>query len=166
MSSILIAGIGNIFEGDDAFGVEVVQRLRGRSLPPGVTAVDFGIRGIDLVYALMDRHDAVVLVDAAQRGAAPGTVSVIEVEPERAPAGGATLSPHGLDPVAALALVRAMGSEAPPLFLVACEPQTLGGEDGLMGLSPPVAAAIDPAVSAVERLVHRLHNDVQNRSVQ
>lgn len=166
MSGILIAGIGNIFEGDDAFGVEVVQRLRNLSLPPGVTAVDFGIRGIDLVYALMDRHDAVVLVDAAQRGAAPGTVSVIEIEPSPQPAMPAAVSPHGLDPASALALVRAMGSEAPPLFLVACEPQTLGGEDGLMGLSPPVAAAIDPAVTAVERLVRRLHNDVQNRSVQ
>ena len=82
MNSILVAGIGNIFNGDDAFGVEVVQRLRARpqGVPDGVRAVDFGIRGIDLVYALLDGHDAVVLVDAAPRGQPAGTVSVIEVD--------------------------------------------------------------------------------------
>ena len=154
MSGILIAGIGNIFEGDDAFGVEVIRRLHDRALPDGVRAVDFGIRGIDLAYALLDGPDAVVLVDAAPLGAAPGTVSVVEVGagPDAAPA----VSPHALDPASVLALVRAIGGAPPPIYLVACEPQELGGEDGVMGLSPPVAAAIEPAIGAVERLVNRL----------
>ncbi|MDQ3686285.1 MAG: hydrogenase maturation protease, partial [Acidobacteriota bacterium] len=54
---ILIAGIGNIFLGDDAFGCEVAQRLSGRTLPDEVRVVDFGIRGLDLAYALMDGYD-------------------------------------------------------------------------------------------------------------
>jgi hydrogenase maturation protease len=156
MSGILVAGIGNIFQGDDAFGVEVVRRLRDRALPACVTAVDFGIRGIDLAYALLDGHDAVVLVDTAARGAAPGTVSVIEVaSSDEAPA---TVAPHSLDPAAALAMARALGSPIPPVFVVACEPQELGGEEGVMGLSAPVAAAIEPAVDAVQALVRRLHD--------
>ncbi len=168
MSSILIAGIGNIFQGDDAFGVEVVQRLGGQALPPGVFAVDFGIRGIDLVYALMDDHDAVVLVDAAQRGATPGTVSVIEVDSKAELPTGVVplLSPHSLDPAAALAMVRSMGGDVPPVFLVACEPQTFGGDDGIIGLSASVAAAVEPAIRTVQALVRRLHDEMQTgRSV-
>lgn len=147
--------------------MEVVQRLSRATLPPGVTAVDYGIRGIDFFYALLNGHDAVVLVDAAPRGAPPGTVSVIEVTEapgttsETAPA----LSPHALDPAAVLALVRAVGSEAPPVYVVACEPQTLGGEDGAMGLSPAVAAAIEPAMIAVTALVRRLQCETQERSL-
>ena len=82
MSGILVAGIGNIFRGDDGFGVEVVLRLARRSLPAEVSVVDFGIRGIDLTYALMDGYDAVVMVDTMRRGEAPGTVSVIEPRPK------------------------------------------------------------------------------------
>jgi hydrogenase maturation protease len=168
MSGILVAGIGNIFQGDDAFGVEVVQRLRRRALPPGVAVVDFGIRGIDLVYALLDGHEAVILVDAAARDELPGTVSVIAVEPaaEPAPDGTSDFSPHGLDPASVLALVRALGGDAPPVFLVACEPQTLGGEEGVMGLSPPVAAAIEPAIGAIAALVQRLRTETMEGSVQ
>lgn len=83
MSGILIAGVGNGFQGDDAFGVEVVRRLSAQTLPPGVAAVDFGIRGIDLLYALMDEHDAVVLVDAAARGAAAPRRAVRPRAPSR-----------------------------------------------------------------------------------
>jgi hydrogenase maturation protease len=120
---ILVAGIGNIFEGDDAFGVEVVQRLCRRPLPDGVTVRDFGIRGLDLAYALMEGPDAVVLVDAAPHGAAPGTVSVLEVEAVDAP--GPALG-HSLDPTSALGLIRSMGGQLPRAFMVACEPLTLG----------------------------------------
>ena len=75
---ILIAGIGNIFLGDDAFGVEVARRLVRRRLPDGVRVVDFGIRGLDLTYALLDGYEAVILVDAAPRGGPPGTLYVLE----------------------------------------------------------------------------------------
>ncbi len=147
------------------FGVEVAQRLLRGSLPDAVKVVDFGIRARDLAYALLDGYDAVVLVDAAARGAAPGTVSVIEVEPTQdVAAEGTTLSPHALDPVAALDLVRALGKTIPPVFLVACEPLTFGDDDGFMGLSAPVAAAVGPALAAVEAMVRRLR--YIGRSVQ
>ncbi len=89
MTSILVACVGNIFNGDDGFGVEVARRLSQAKLPNGVRVIDFGIRGIDLTYALMDGYDAIILVDAAQRGEAPGVVSI--VEPERVESGGSFL---------------------------------------------------------------------------
>lgn len=159
MSRILVAGIGNLFKGDDAFGVEVVQRLARRALPEGVRVVDFGIRGLDLTYALLDGYDAAVLVDTAQRGEPPGTVYVIE--PERPAPGNPApediaLSPHDLDPAKVLRLVAALGGGCQRIAVVACEPLTFGDEDGAMGLSAPVAAAVEGAVGAVERLVHEL----------
>ncbi len=156
MSGILIAGVGNIFNGDDAFGVEVAQRLLRATVPDGVKVIDFGIRARDLAYAVLDGYDAVVLVDTAARGETPGTVSVIEVDRTTGAPEGTTFSPHALHPAAALDLVRALGSESPPVFLVACEPLTFGDEEGAMGLSEPVAAAIEPALAAVRDVVKRL----------
>ena len=155
MSGILVAGIGNVFKGDDGFGVEVVARLARRGVPPGVTVVDFGIRGIDLTYALMDGYGAAVMIDTMQHGEAPGTVSVIEPEPI-GDAADAAFSPHELDPAKVLRLARMLGGDCPRLLVVACEPLTFGGEDGAMGLSAPVAAAVAPAVEAVERLIGSL----------
>ena len=77
---ILVAGIGNIFLADDGFGCEVVRWLAERELPDNVEVRDFGIRGMDLAYALMDPYEAVVLVDAVSRGEDPGTVYLIEAE--------------------------------------------------------------------------------------
>lgn len=158
MTAILVAGIGNIFNGDDAFGVEVAQRLAKRPLPDGVKVVDFGIRGLDLTYALLDGYEAAVLIDAAERGEPPGTVSVIEPElPEGDPAPtDFQLSPHDLDPANVLRLAAALGGACRRMLLVACEPLTFGGEEGVMGLSPPVAASLDTAVAAVEQLVSEL----------
>lgn len=159
---ILVAGIGNIFLGDDAFGVEVVQRLGCRAWPVNVSVVDFGIRGLDLTYALLDGYDAVVLVDAAPRGQSPGTLSVIEPELADCAAGGSgevTLDAHAMNPVKVLQLVRAMGGEVRRLLLVACEPQPLAvgdDEEMSMGLSPRVGAAVDQAVLLIESLVARL----------
>jgi len=154
--TILVAGVGNIFNGDDAFGVEVAQRLLGRPQPVGVKVVDFGIRGIDLTYALMDGCDAVILVDAAQRGHLPGTVSVVEPDLSAArelQPGDIVISGHDLDPAKVLQVVAALGGRCGRVVLVACEPLDCGDEDGAMGLSPPVAAAIDPAVATVENLI-------------
>lgn len=158
MSGILVAGIGNVFMGDDGFGVEVVARLRQRGVPEGAKVVDFGIRGIDLTYALMDGYDAAIMVNAMQHGQQPGTVSVIEPERDEATED-ESFSPHDLDPAKVLRLARLLGAECPRLLLLACEPLTFGGEDGLMGLSPPVAAAIDPAIAAIETLVRGLLED-------
>jgi hydrogenase maturation protease len=150
---ILVAGIGNIFLGDDAFGVEVVRELSQRQIPPGVRVVDFGIRGLDLAYALMDGYDRVILVDAVPRGATPGTVYVIE--PDVGNGEQTQLAEtHGMDPVKVLRLVQSMGGRLPPLKLVGCEPATFGtDEDPALGLSDPVQAAVPEAVGVIENLI-------------
>ncbi len=156
MNKILIAGVGNIFMGDDGFGCEVARRLAERPLPEGIRLVDFGIRGIDLTYALMDDYDGAIMIDTAERGEAPGTVTVVIPEVavvESANPEDLMLEPHSLDPAKVLRFVEAMGGGTKKLVLVACEPQTFGGDDGAMGLSPAIAGAVDEAVATVERLI-------------
>jgi hydrogenase maturation protease len=158
---VLIAGIGNIFLGDDGFGVEVVRRLADRPLPEGVEVKDFGIRGMDLAYALQDDYGLVVFVDAAPRGGEPGTLYLIE--PEIEDDGEATLDTHGMDPVKVIKLSRALGARPTRTLVVGCEPQVvLGGEDYdemLMELSEPVRAAVEEAVKLLESLVERPGGD-------
>jgi hydrogenase maturation protease len=152
---VLIAGIGNIFLGDDGFGVEVVKWLSGHKLPEGVEVVDFGIRGMDLVYALQDDYDLVVFVDATPRGGEPGTVYLIE--PEIEDDGEMSLDTHGMDPVRVIRLSRALGAPATRTLVVGCEPEVVSGgedyDDMLMELSEPVSAAVEQAVKLVESLV-------------
>jgi len=152
---VLVAGIGNIFLGDDGFGVEVARRLAGRELPEGVEVKDFGIRGLDLAYALQDGYELVVFVDATPRGEKPGTVYLIEPEIEED--GEVSLDTHGMDPVKVIKLARALGAEPARTLVVGCEPQVVvSGEDYddmLMGLSEPVRAAVEEAVKLVESLV-------------
>jgi hydrogenase maturation protease len=150
---ILVAGVGNIFLGDDAFGVEVVQRLARRPQPEGVRIIDFGIRGLDLAYTLLDRYDAVILVDAAPRGERPGTLYLLE--PEAMPAeGGAPIEAHNMDPVRVLRLAASMGGPPQRLLVVGCEPEFLGNEEDIaVALSAPVQAAVEEAVLMVEALV-------------
>lgn len=159
---ILVAGIGNIFLGDDAFGVEVVRRLARQPLPAGVRLVDFGIRGLDLTYALLDDAcDAAILIDAVPRGGAPGTLYVLE--PERsgdasAPAGTAMLyDSHDLHPSNVLRLVEWMGKKPPQILIVGCEPRPLDPDrletEVLDRLSDPVLAAVDGAVELVRALI-------------
>jgi hydrogenase maturation protease len=155
---ILVAGIGNVFLGDDGFGVAVADRLWRRALPAGVEVVDFGIRGMDLAFAMQDGYDAVVLLDATPRGQSPGTLYVIEVDPGD---GGVdvAIDAHGLDPVKVLGLVRTLGGTPPPTYVVGCEPQTrisADEEDVVAQLSDQVLAAIDPAVKLVESLLVEL----------
>ena len=152
--SMLVAGIGNIFLGDDGFGVEVVRRLAARSLPDGVQVVDFGIRGFDLAHALMDSPSTAVLVDATPRGGQPGTLYLLEAAVEPRDAG---VEPHGMDPAAVLRLVEALGGRPPRVLVVGCEPATVDlDEDGQIGLSPAVEAAVDEAVHMIESLVIEL----------
>jgi hydrogenase maturation protease len=151
--SILVAGIGNVFLGDDAFGVEVVKRLDDRSLPNHVRVVDFGIRGMDLAYALMDGYDLAILVDATPRGGAPGTTYVMELDADSPESEFASPDAHGMDPVRVLQLVRAMGGGGKRIVLVGCEPASLGDEEeGRIGLSPMVERAIDEAIVAIQEL--------------
>ena len=156
---ILIAGIGNIFLGDDAFGSEVARRLAVRELPEEVRVVDFGIRGFDLTYALLDGYEVTIFVDATPRGEAPGTLYTIEPnlsELDDLDAESMMVEPHGMNPLKVLGMVKSMGGEFKRIFLVGCEPAPLCSEDGHMGLSEPVAAAVDEAVKVVESLVREI----------
>jgi hydrogenase maturation protease len=181
VTRVLIAGIGNIFLGDDAFGVEVVRALADSSWPDEVEVKDFGIRGYDLACALGDGYDAVILVDATPRGQAPGTVYLIEPDlptqnlvgtdstPSHSTASRLTASQravnsgedvldgHSLDPVRALQMAQALGGVAPRgLYLVGCEPGELGPAEGGISLSEPVQAAVPQAIELIENLVRQL----------
>jgi hydrogenase maturation protease len=161
---ILLAGVGNIFLGDDAFGVEVARRLAGRPQPEGVCTADFGIRGLDLAYTLLEDFAAVVIIDAMPRGHTPGTLYVLE--PELDSTGASFSSPalagHNLDPVRVLNLVEALGGRLPKVFVVGCEPSPADeSADFATEMSPAVRDAIDEAVPLVESLVQRI---LQERS--
>jgi hydrogenase maturation protease len=157
MKRILIAGIGNIFLGDDAFGVEVVHQLAQRQLPPEVRVVDFGIRSYDLVYALADGYDAVILVDATSRGEPPGTLFLIEPEQEQmAKLQNEDIDAHRLSATAALRLAEAFGGRPKNLYVVGCEPGELGSDDRLVGLSDSVQASLPAALEMIGSLVTKL----------
>ena len=163
---VLVAGVGNIFLGDDGFGVEVVRRLTEREIPEGVEVKDFGIRGMDLAYALQEDYEVVVFVDAVPRGEEPGTVYLIEPEIEEI--GEISLDTHGMDPVKVIKLSRALGAEPARTLVVGCEPQVvLSGEDYddmSMELSEPVHAAVGDAVKLVESLVEEIGGEGKVRS--
>jgi hydrogenase maturation protease len=144
---VLVAGIGNIFLGDDGFGPEVVRRLP-RHPDTAVRVVDYGIRGMHLAYDLLDPWDALVLIDAVPNRGAPGEIVVFRTEPDGS--GAAQLDAHAMNPEAVFASVRALGGTVPPTVVVGCEVESV--DEGI-GLSGPVAAAVDGAVAAVDRVV-------------
>jgi hydrogenase maturation protease len=167
----LIACLGNIFLSDDGFGVEVARRLAGQELPEGVRVTDYGIRGMHLAYDLAEGFDTTILVDATKRGDEPGTVYVIEPQtPRRSAADHGTddgaggdgaggesplevmslFNAHGMQPDVVLDMAGTLGADAGRVLVVGCEPANL--EEGI-GLSPPVAAAVEEAVRVVTRLV-------------
>ncbi len=154
--SILVACIGNIFQGDDAFGCEVAKVLAGRLGSQEVRLVDFGIRGLDLTYALLDAPDLTILVDTVARGGVPGTLYTIEPDSENlGDLAGQAADPHSMDPVQVLRTVRALGGKLGRILLVGCEPGDLGDENGLMGLTQAVRDAVEQAATVVESLVER-----------
>jgi hydrogenase maturation protease len=146
---ILIAGIGNIFLGDDGFGSEAARRLAAADLPEGVKVVDYGIRGMHLAYDLLDGYDALVIIDALPRqGAEPGDVVVMEIGPDDL--GDGEFDAHGMEPTAVLGSLGTLGGSLPLTYVVGCQP---GDLDENIGLTPPVAAAVDVAVIAVRELL-------------
>jgi hydrogenase maturation protease len=155
--SVLVAGVGNVFLGDDGFGVALADRLSRSELPPNVEVVDFGIRGMDLAYALHGGYEAVVLLDATPRGERPGTLYVIEPEPDD---DAVAVDTHGMDPVKVLALASRLGDgRLPRVLVVGCEPQTSVEVDDdvvVTELSEPVRAALDEATRLTEALVKEL----------
>jgi len=152
---ILIAGVGNLFHGDDAFGSEVARRLIEIPMPREVRVIDFGIRGHDLAFALQDDYAAVILVDVIQRGSRPGDLVLIEPD-VRADATDDIMDTHAMHPLRVLRMLHANGVKLPRLFLLGCEPETFGPEEGWMGLSNPVAAAVPEAVALVHSLLQRI----------
>ena len=155
---ILVAGIGNIFFGDDAFGSEVARELMRRPLPEGVKVDDFGIRSHDLAYALMDGCDA-ILIDAVPRGGAPGTLYLIEPDMESLGGEGEIPDGHSMSPVRVFRLVQSLGGRMGRIYLVGCEPSVLESEDGAMGLSESVQAAVPRAIEMIETLLDELLHD-------
>ncbi|WP_199431949.1 hydrogenase maturation protease [Qaidamihabitans albus] len=142
---VLVAGIGNIFLGDDGFGAEVARRVSTMDPPPGVVAADYGIRGMHLAYEMLDsRYDTTIMVDTVSRGGAPGTLYVIEADPDSC--AGAEVDAHGMTPAAVLALLRQLGGDPGRVLVLGCEAECL--DEGI-GLSPPVAAAVDEAAARV-----------------
>ncbi|HEY7047572.1 MAG TPA: hydrogenase maturation protease [Jatrophihabitantaceae bacterium] len=149
----LIAGLGNVFHGDDGFGVEVAARLLTADRPAwtdDVTVRDFGIRGVHLAYELLEGYDLVVIADAVSRGGTPGTLYVIEhqARPDDAPA--TMLDAHDMAPDEVLALVPALGGTLGRVVVVGCEP---GEVAPTMGLSEAVARSVERAARLVVDIV-------------
>ncbi len=160
-ASVLVAGIGNIFLGDDAFGVETAQRFERAGAPQGARVVDFGIRGYDLAYALTSGYDAAILVDAAPRGGEPGTLYLIE--PDLADLDGAenqaalpVADAHAMDPLSVIRMARNIGELPARILVLGCEPADLGGDEGRLGLSAAVEGAVDLAVERLRSLLEEI----------
>lgn len=156
-SEILVAGIGNIFLGDDGFGPEVMRCVPGRVTNPRVRLVDYGIRGMHLAYDLLDGCDALVLVDALPDRGAPGTLHVFEADHESLTTG-VGLDAHAMDPAAVFASLAALGGTPPYTVVIGCEVADI---DERMGLSDDVAAAVPAAVTAIEDVLERLLSDAK-----
>ncbi|HEX3370552.1 MAG TPA: hydrogenase maturation protease [Candidatus Cybelea sp.] len=143
---ILVAGIGNIFFGDDGFGPEVARALATDRFP-GVRIEDYGIRGLHLAFELASGYDRAFLIDAVPRGGVPGTLYVLE---PTSPAPGAVPDAHRMDLENVFAFLRVVGAEAPPITLIGCEPSEI--DEGI-GLSQPVRDMVVPAADLVRRLL-------------
>ena len=157
---ILVAGVGNAWLQDDAFGGECARRLEQRGVPSGVTVMDFGTGGLDLAYEIMRGYDALVIIDASRRGGEPGTLYVIEPSMEEIASSiedGEAINPHGMDPATVLRFVRAVGGWSGKVVIVACEPGDV--EDLGLGLSPALEAAIDQAIALIDETIAELRTD-------
>jgi hydrogenase maturation protease len=164
---ILVAGIGNIFMGDDAFGSEVARRLMNERWPPEVRVTDFGIRSYDLAYALMEGYDVTILVDATSREQAPGTVYLIEPDLSRLDRLDETMADgHNMSPAKVFQMLQSVGSPAGRLYLVGCEPAILEDEDGQIGLSEVVEASIPRAIELIKSLVNDLLSESHTMKVE
>jgi hydrogenase maturation protease len=156
-NKILVAGIGNIFLGDDAFGSEVARRLMDESLPAEVQVKDFGIRSYDLAYAMMDGYEITILIDITLREEAPGTVYLIEPDLNHlGPFDEKAVDAHSMNPVRALQMLQSLGGAPGKLFLIGCQPAILEVEDGQIELSEPVKKAVPKAIELLKSLINDL----------
>jgi hydrogenase maturation protease len=148
---VLVAGVGNVFLGDDGFGVEVARRMAAEDLPDGVRVADFGIRGVHLAYELLEGYQTAILVDAVARGGEPGTIYVIEPAAERADER-TLLDAHGMEPDAALSMLQVLGGSDVKVLVVGCEPAEV---EERIGLSARVAGVVPEAMAVVRELVEK-----------
>ena len=159
VKQILVAGVGNAWLQDDAFGSEVARRLEGQELPDGVTVMDFGTSGLDLAYELVRGYSALVLVDASRQGGEPGTLYVMEADRadfEGEVKDGENIDPHDMNPATVLRFVSVLGGWPGKVVVIACEP---GEAEGGYGLTPAVEAAIETAATLVRETVAELQTD-------
>ena len=148
---VLVAGIGNIFFGDDGFGSEVARALLADGgLPDSVRVVDYGIRGMHLAYDVLDGYDTLIIVDALPGGGAAGELTVLGVGPDDL--GSGEFDAHGMNPVAVLASISLLGGTLPRTIVVGCRPLTV--EEGI-GLSAPARRAMAAALSTIHGLVQQ-----------
>jgi hydrogenase maturation protease len=167
VKKILIAGIGNIFHGDDAFGCEVIRQLEAVAFSKEVTVRDFGIRSYDLAYALTEDYDAIILVDAASRGQPPGTLYLIEPDPHAwSDLPGPAPDAHSMNSVSVIQMAQSLGGVKGKLFLVGCEPAALPGDEGEIGLSESVQRTIPEAITMLASLVGDLLAPKAKENVQ
>jgi hydrogenase maturation protease len=151
---ILIAGMGNIFQGDDGFGSEVICELSHVEFPGEVTVRDFGIRSYDLAYALAEDYDVKIMVAAVRQKSAPGTVCLMEPDLADLDAmASAEANPHAMNPIIALQMARSIGALEGKFYVVGCEPAVVEDDNGEIALSPPVREAVSEAVKVVCMLV-------------
>ena len=157
---VLVACIGNIFLGDDGFGCEVARELKKMNVGPSIKVIDYGIRGLDLAYSLLEPYRAVIFVDAIARSGQPGTVYILQcAEPSLDQPRRAVFDPHSMEPVNLLAMARSLGEVTSEIFIVGCEPTDFGDEQvGRMGLSHDVAVAVPEAARAVLELIARIRS--------
>jgi hydrogenase maturation protease len=157
---ILVAGVGNAWLQDDAFGGECARRLEARGVPPGVTVMDFGTGGLDLAYELMRGYDALVVLDASRQGGEPGTLYVLEPDMEELSGpieDGDTINPHSMDPQTVLRFVGAIGGFSGKVVVIGCEPGEV--DDVGLGLTPPVEEAVERALKLVRDTLEELRTD-------
>lgn len=149
---VLVAGIGNIFLGDDGFGPETLRAVTAEPLPDGVRAVDYGIRGMHLAYDLLDGWDGLILVDAVPDRGVPGAVRAFEVDREN-PDTTPRLDAHAMDPASVFASLAALGGTLPRTVVVGCQVRDV---DERIGLSEPVSRAVPEAALAVRAVLAEL----------
>jgi hydrogenase maturation protease len=157
---ILVAGVGNAWLQDDAFGGECARRLEARGVPSGVTVMDFGTGGLDLAYEIMRGYDALVLLDASRQGGEPGTLYVIEPSMEEIEGqieDGDVINPHGMDPQTVLRFVSAIGGFSGRVVVIGCEPGEV--DDVGLGLTGPVEEAVERALKLVTETIDELRTD-------
>jgi hydrogenase maturation protease len=162
---ILVAGVGNAWMKDDAFGGMVAKRLTEGDLPSGVSVFDFGTGGLDLAYEVMRGYDALILVDISRQDGEPGTLYVMEPDPKEIEPieDGQVVNPHGMDPQTVLRFVKTVGGWPGKVMVVACEPAVV--EEMGLGLSPAVEQAVERGVSLVRETIEELRSDAAYEEV-